>query len=155
MNKYLLTPLLYLILIVPVMANDVIEKEQSLITTVLTLKNIVQNSLNEKQAESEFNKIPQTKPFLKDGRYAGQKLFENNKLTGLLQVSYQKNTPVMAAFSSTPLKVRHATKMYKTYRTSLLKHFKEISHNHFELGDGVVAELHKKKNGLSIFVSRK
>ena len=155
MNKYLLTPLLYLMLVAPCMASNLVENEQTLISTVLTLKNIIQNSLSEKQAKSEFNRIPQTKPFIKDGLYAGHKLFENDKLIGLLRVSYQKNIPVLAAYSTVPLKVRHATKMYKAWRVTLLKHYKEASYNHFELGNGIIAELSKKKNGVSIFVSRK
>ena len=155
MKKYLLMPLLYLILTAPGMANDLVENEQGLITTVLTLKSIVQNSLSEKQARSEFNRIPQTKPFIKDDRYVGHQLFENGKLAALLRVKYQKNTPVLAAYSTVPLKVRQATKMYKAYRATLLNHYKEASYNHFDLGDGIIAELSKKQRAISIFVNRK
>ena len=155
MKKYLLTPLLYLALITPSMANNVADKEQALMTTVHTLKHIIQNALSEKQARAELNKIPQTKPYIKEKLYKGHKLFENTKLVGLLRVTYQNDNPALAAYSTVPMKVRHATKLYRSYRVTLLKHYKETSRNHFDLGDGVIAELRKKKNGLSIFINQK
>ena len=154
MKKYLLTPLLCLALITPSVANNLADKEQTLMTTVHTLKHIIQNALSEKQAKAELNKIPQTKPFIKDDLYMGHKLFENTKLVGLLRVTYQNNKPALAAYSTVPMKVRHVTKLYRSYRATLLKHYKETSHNYFDLGDGVIAELRKKKNGLSVFVNQ-
>ena len=155
MKKYLLTSLLCLTLITPIMANNVADKEQALVTTVHTLKHIIQNALSEEQAKAELNKIPQTKPFIKDKLYMGHKLFENTKLVGLLRVTYQNKKPALAAYSTVPMKVRHATKLYRSYRETLSKHYKEISRNHFDLGDGIIAELRKKKNGLSVFVNQK
>lgn len=153
MKKSLLISLLYIMFTIPVVATAT-DDEQALLATVNVLKSIVNNSLTEQQAKSELSRLPHTKPFIKDGHYMGHKLFENKKLTGLLKVSYQNNVPVLAAYSTVPLKVRHATKMYKTWREILSKHYKEASHNRFDLGDGIVAQLSKNQRALTIFVSQ-
>lgn len=155
MKKYLLVFSFYMMLAATGHASEPVENEQSLITSVLTLKNIIHNALNEKQARSELGKIPNTQPFMKNGQYVGHQLIVNGKLAGIYRVRYQQNTPVLAAYSTVPLKVRNATKMYKAYRATLLKHHKEASYNHFDLGNGITAELSKKLRSLSIFVSRK
>ena len=155
MIKHLHIALLLFGLWTPGMASNMENEQQPVITTVLTLKSIIYNKLNENQARSELNRIPSTKPFVKEGRYTGHKLFEDGKLIGLLSVRYQNKIPVMAAYSTVPLKVRHATSMYKDYRETLQGHYKEDSFNHFDIGDGIIAELSKKQRSLSIFVYRR
>lgn len=154
MKKYLLTSLFSLLLFFPVHASSLIDDQQSLINSVNVLKTIVHNALTEQQAQSELNRLANTKPLVKDEHYIGHQLFINNQLAGLLKVSYQNNQPVLAAYSTVPLKVRQATKMYRAWREILSGQYKEGAHNYFMLGDGIVAQISKKQRGLIIFVSR-
>jgi hypothetical protein len=121
---------------------------------VESLDKIIRQQKNEQSSQVVLSRITGAKPLMKDGSYQGHQVFHNKELTGLIALNFQNNKATIAVFSTPPLRVRYATKRYKAFRSLLLKQYKESRHNHFELGDKVIARIKKQARKVTIDVYR-
>ena len=121
---------------------------------VEALNSIIHQQKNKEASRLVLSRINGAKPLMKDGHYQGHQVFQNRELTGLIAVNFQKNKATIAVFSTPPIRVRYATRRYKAFRNLLLTQYKESRHNHFELGDKVVARIKKQARKVTIDVYR-
>lgn len=121
---------------------------------VEALDSIIHQQKSEEASRLILSRIKGAKPLMKDGHYQGHQVIQNRKLTGLIALNFQNNKATIAVFSTPPIRVRYATRLYKAFRSLLLKQYKESRHNHFELGDKVVARITKQARKVTIDVYR-
>lgn len=146
--------LLLLLISFPVTAKATGDDFIYILDVVKQMKEIVMLQKNQTAARQTLSRIKNAKPLLKDKHYQGHQIIQGREIRGFIGINYQQDKAEIAVFSSTPLRVRHATKVFKAYRNLLVQHYRENKHNHFDLGDNIVARLKKKAMKVTIDVYR-
>ena len=154
MKTRIITLLCLFVVIFPASAQNVGKDHRYIIEIVEALDTIIHQQKNEEASRLVLSRITGAKPLMKNGRYQGHQVFHNRELTGLIALNFQNNKATIAVFSTPPIRVRYATRRYKAFRDLLQKKYKERSHNHFELGDKVVARIKKQARKVTIDVYR-
>ena len=125
-----------------------------IIDVVKSLKDIIHEQQNEETAQATLKHIKGSKALIKNNQYQGQQIIQSEKLNGFIGVKYNNKKASVAVYSTTPLKVRYATRYYQVFRNLLQEQYKEIRHNHFDLGDKVIARIKKQARKVTIDVYR-
>ena len=154
MKKTILSLLLLLSVSLPVTAQTNENDFTYMLDAVKHMREIILQQKNEKAAQIILSQIKNAKPLLIDDQYKGHQIVHGLEIKGFIGISYKQNKAEIAVFTTPPLRVRHATKAFKTYRKLLQEQYKEIKHNKFYLGNDVVAQLKKKARKVSIDVYR-
>ncbi|MEJ2141573.1 MAG: hypothetical protein P8Y24_04340 [Gammaproteobacteria bacterium] len=139
----------------PVMAETNANDYSYVLDIVESLKVIIHKEKDKKASRTELSRITGAKPLMKDNQYQGHQVIHDRELNGFIGIDFRDNKPLIAVYSSPPLRVRKATRRYKEFRSLLLKRYKEREYNLFDLGDQVTARLKKQARKVSIEVSRK
>lgn len=151
MKKFVFTLFLYLILL-PVNAQPAENEFRYILDVIQHLKQTIHQQQNESAARKTLSHIKNAQPVVTDGQYKGHQIIHNNDISGLIGIDYQQGKVTIAVFSTPPLRVRHATRTYKAFRYLLGQQYQEIKHNHYDLGDKIVARVKKQARKVSIDV---
>lgn len=154
MKKSFISLLVFTFIVLPVNAQTSANDFSYILDVVSHMKSIILQQKDEQASRSILSKIKDAQPLIKNDQYQGHQIISGREITGFIGINYLHNKANIAVFSTPPLRVRHATKTYKGYRTILSQQYKEISHNHFDLGQQVIARLTKKARKVSIDVYR-
>lgn len=155
MNKHILFLYFLISFISPVAAQTSNDDHRYILDVVQSLKEIVHKQKNEKAAKTALNRIKDSKSLVNNDRYLGQQLIQDGKLIGLIGIEYNKTKASVAVFSTPSLKIRYATRRYKVFRSLLQERYNELSHNHFDLGNQIIARIKKQARKVTIDVYRK
>lgn len=139
----------------PVTAGNDIDDHGDMLDIIKSLKVIIHEETNTKETRAILDRIKGAKPLVKNNQYQGHQVIHNRTVDGFIGIDVRHNKPFIAVYSTPPLRIRKATRRYKDYRNLLLKHYKELEYDQFELGDQVVAHLKKQARKVTIDVYRK
>lgn len=152
MKRFLLSLLLVASVVLPAYAQPTDKDVSYILDVVNRMKAIVLQQKDEQAVRAILSKIKNAQPLIKNDQYQGHQIISGRDITGFIGVSYQNNEADIAVFSTPPLRVRHATKTYKAYRSLLSQQYKETDRNQFDLGQQITARLKKKARKVSIDV---
>lgn len=153
--KYYLCSLLFLVgAISPAIAETNTDDYGYVLDIIEPLKVIIDTEKSEKASQAILSRIKGAKPLMKNNQYQGHQIIHNGELDGFIGIEYRDNKPLIAVYSSPPLRVRKATRRYKGFRRHLQEHYKEREYNIFDLGNQVTAHLKKQIRKVTIDVYR-
>jgi hypothetical protein len=122
-----------------------------------SLKKFLSTTPSLTRVERELMKLPNSKPYIKNGKYQGQMLLVNNKeFMFVFFGGYKDGEAYTANFALPPTKKENVSKNYDLFHRGLGNRFKETQKDTFDIGDGYLAEIHQysEDNTISVQIAK-
>lgn len=117
---------------------------------IVPLTKLLKATSSKNYAEQELRKLPNSKPYIKNGQYQGQSIISDNKEFMFIFFGYSGDHVSVVNIGFAPIKKEGLLKIYDLIHVSLSKLFIETKKNVFDVGNGYYAFIDQDNKSYAI-----